>query len=769
MRRSSTLRSRAQRCAISCGAIFLALIISSTSLSQGLPGVGRVELQPLAAQVRTLLEALDYLGAPLAPADRQRLEKTLTSTEAAPAVIEMQSVLDKYCLMDIEINPESRVKVAPGPAAAMLVEQGWRTFLVKVRNQAGVTAQLRAESSNALPVYTRSTGSPSPKPSVSQTDVMNRWLEISVFNKSPLNARLSGLELEYRIIQLYSRDSGKRAATIGFNVGQGTQDIGFRNDLNILFNCLPSTDITLRVHDVDGKPTTASFIVRDAQGHVYPSQAKRLAPDFGFHPQVYRSDGEKLRLPAGDYVIEFTRGPEYVVKRQSIKVAAGGKGEPQTFTFRLERWFDAARLGWYSGDHHVHAAGCLHYESPTEGVLPQDMIRHILGEALNIGSVLTWGPCYYHQKQFFEGHVHQLSTPDNLMRYDVEVSGFPSSHNGHLVLLGLKDQNYPGAKVLEEWPTWNLPILKWAKSQGAVVGFAHSGWGLAVKTDRLPNYEMPSFDGIGANEYIVDVVHDAVDFISTIDTPYVWELNVWYHTLNSGFRARISGETDFPCIYGDRVGLGRSYVRLDGKLDFGGWVEGLRDVRSYVSDGKGHLMDFRVNGQMAGTNGSEIKLDRAGTVPITAKVAARLDEQPNEAIRSRRYDEKPYWDLERARIGATREVAVEVIVNGQSVATKKILADGSLRDVTFDVPIARSSWIAIRILHSAHTNPIFVTVGGKPIRASRRSAEWLLKAVDQCWSQKAPRISAREREAAAVAYDQARRVYRRILEESDVD
>jgi FPC/CPF motif-containing protein YcgG len=34
-----------------------------------------------------------------------------------------------------------------------------------------------------------------------------------------------------------------------------------------------------------------------------------------------------------------------------------------------------------------------------------------------------------------------------------------------------------------------------------------------------------------------------------VDTPFVWELNIWYHTLNAGFRTRISGETDFPCIY----------------------------------------------------------------------------------------------------------------------------------------------------------------------------------------------------------------------------
>ena len=65
------------------------------------------------------------------------------------------------------------------------------------------------------------------------------------------------------------------------------------------------------------------------------------------------------------------------------------------------------------------------------------MMRQVLGESLNVASVLTWGPCYYHQKQFFTGHDDPLSRPGRLMHYDLEVSGFPSSHAGHLVLLGL--------------------------------------------------------------------------------------------------------------------------------------------------------------------------------------------------------------------------------------------------------------------------------------------------------------------------------------------
>jgi hypothetical protein len=316
-----------------------------------------------------------------------------------------------------------------------------------------------------------------------------------------------------------------------------------------------------------------------------------------------------------------------------------------------------------------------------------------------------------------------------------------------------------------------LPVLKWGKSQGGVVGFSHSGWGLVTKDQSVPTLEVPPFDGIGANEYIVDVVHDAVDFISTVDTPAPSELSIWYHTLNCGYRCRVSGETDFPCIYGERVGLGRSYVKLpDGKLDFDRWAEGIKQGRSYVTDGKSHLVDFRVDDVGVGENGSELKLAGAGTVKVVAKVGALMDESQTpeaRAIKGRPLWEKPYWDIERARIGTSRTVPVEVVVNGKAVARKEIAADGTFRDLEFSIPIEKSSWVALRIFPSAHTNPVFVTVGGKPIRASRDSAEWCIKSVDQCWSKKEPLIRPEEKAAANAAYDAARDAYRAILRESE--
>jgi hypothetical protein len=112
---------------------------------------------------------------------------------------------------------------------------------------------------------------------------------------------------------------------------------------------------------------------------------------------------------------------------------------------------------------------------------------------------------------------------------------------------------------------------------------------------------------------------------------------------------------------------------------------------------------------------------------------------------------------------------VELVVNGYPVAKQSLVADGALRDLTFDATIERSSWLAVRILPSSHTNPIWVLVAGKPVRASRRSAEWCLKGVDQCWSQKERFIKRDELEQAKTDYEHARRTYQRLISESEVE
>jgi hypothetical protein len=761
--------------------LLLAVVVVVPLLAADLPTVKKVEFQPLAAQAKRVAEALDLLGSPLTDADKKALA-------AAKTAEDIQAVLDKHCLAGVKISKDGdklKLDTMAGPAAPELAEQGWRVFLIKVENPAGLDKlELRPESPNALPLFSRSSGKPDPTV-VSVGEVNKRFLELGMFNSQPLVRDLSGLEVEYRVLQVYCRDAGRKEATLGFRLHAAgeKQPRGKSNEVRVLLESAPAVVVELKVKDADGQPVMGAFVFRDKQGRVYPSQSRRLAPDFGFHPQVYRGDGETILLQPGKYTVTYTRGPEYRVLQKEITVPATKQhGE----SFALERWIHPLKKGWYSGDHHVHAAGCAHYESPTEGVTPEDMMRHILGEDLNVGCCLSWGPCWYHQKRYFEGKVNKLSTPNHLLRYDVEVSGFPSSHCGHICLLRLREQDYPGTKLIPDWPSWDLPIFQWAKAQGGVVGFAHSGWGLAPEkpddptVNQLPNYILPRMDGIGANEYLVDVALGACDFISTVDTPPLWELNIWYHTLNCGYRCRISGETDFPCIYGEKVGLGRSYVHLDGKLNFDDWVEGIKQGRCYVSDGLSHLLDYSVNGQGVGLKKSEIQLDKPGTVRVKATVAALLEPKPTAETQKIRgapmpkegkssiqtFTSKPYWHVEKARIGDTRMVPVELVVNGVAVDKKEVLADGTEHEVTFDVPIKQSSWVCLRIFPSSHTNPVFVVVDGKPVRASKKSAEWCLKAIDKCWDNKRNAIRLKEQDEAKAAYEKAKAEYKRILGET---
>ncbi len=766
--------------------------------------VGSVPRQPLEAATKRLTEAMLFAGSPFSEQTIAQLDAAYGLDDDRAAVKAIQEALDPLCLAEVNINAESRVKVAEGPVKKELMQQGWRAFLIKVHNEAGINPELVAESPNAAPMYQQGRGArQQPRTDedlVDVSEVPNRFLDLSMLSREPLKPRLTGLALEYRVLLLYSRDAGQREASLSFNIGAGTQDIGFRNAVPILFNARPAVEVTLNVRDVDGDPTMAAFVIKDQFGRVYPNPARRLAPDFFFHSQIYRQDGETVTLPPGEYDITVTRGPEYLPVNLTATIP---DAKQHSLDINLKRWIHIAERNWFSGDHHVHAAGCAHYDSPTEGVGPDDMMRHILGEDLNVGCVLSWGPCWYTQKQFFDGQVSKLSTPDYLMRYDVEVSGFPSSHAGHLCLLKLTEDDYPGTTQIEEWPSWTQPVLKWGQDQGGVVGYSHSGWGLALPdimpngsrefvkrpwggapndwkgkaADKLPDFAMPLFDGIGANEFVVTTAHGVCDFISAVDTPAIWELNIWYHTLNCGMTTRISGETDFPCIYGDRVGLGRIYVQLDDgeELDYDRWVAGLKDGRSYCGDGLSHILDFAVNGvgvgqrSEDGTHVSRVDVNEPSTVNVTFDASALLEESPTEhteAIRNRRLDDKPYWHIERCRIGETRSVPVEIIVNGEVVDTQQLVADGSVKAFEIPIEVTQSSWIAVRILPSVHTNPAWVHVDDKPIRANRKSAEWCADAVRVCWDSKVGQIREGERAAAKAAYDAAEAIYRRLAEES---
>src|SRR5260370_23237100 len=164
------------------GVLLLALAVPVRA--EDLPKVEKVELQPLAAQAERVADALELLGEPLSETDRKALKDAAKSDDKAKGVAAIQDVLDKRCLAGVSMELPRRLgedrfrTITPGPAKPELAEQGWRVFLIKVYNNAGVDRlELRADSPNAMPLTRRSSGKPDPLvPPVG--DVCKRFLDV---------------------------------------------------------------------------------------------------------------------------------------------------------------------------------------------------------------------------------------------------------------------------------------------------------------------------------------------------------------------------------------------------------------------------------------------------------------------------------------------------------------------------------------------------------------------------------------------------------------
>jgi hypothetical protein len=198
-------------------------------------------------------------------------------------------------------------------------------------------------------------------------------------------------------------------------------------------------------------------------------------PDFFFRSRYNRKSGENVSLAPGDYFVTFTRGPEYVPQTKKITVP---KKDSVSFSFKLKRWIDHREV-WLV-QCRPSCACCrnavimivlkkVFFHATCSG---RHWVKISTCRRINLGTQLVISETIFYRKD------DSMSTKENIIRYDVEVSGFPSSHSGHIVLLRIKEDDYPGTSTIEQWPTWTLPILKWAKEQGGVVGYAHSGWGL---------------------------------------------------------------------------------------------------------------------------------------------------------------------------------------------------------------------------------------------------------------------------------------------------
>jgi hypothetical protein len=201
---------------------FLATVAANASARATLPLVDEIDFKLFRDDCGRLLKVLEERKAPLPEGTVKAIKAALKkrTKDSKAAITDVQKLLDRYCLIGVTINPESRVKVERGPAVAQLGLNREAILLIKIQNQAGVTHALKVTS----PQF-RSKGHAAD----------GQWLEAGIHTEPPLRKTLSGHAVEYVILRLTAREAGKREATLRFDVGQGTQDLGFRAEVPVLF------------------------------------------------------------------------------------------------------------------------------------------------------------------------------------------------------------------------------------------------------------------------------------------------------------------------------------------------------------------------------------------------------------------------------------------------------------------------------------------------------------------------------------------------------
>ncbi len=138
---------------------------------------------------------------------------------------ELQALLVPYVLLQVKINPESRVKISPSGSEVMrdkvkLEKDVANRFLLQVDNHAGVTSTLNISAID-LSLQPPQTAD---------------WITAIVVNEDGISSKMSGQKIEYLVIELLAKESGLKEVRLVGDAGQGTQDLGFRATADLLID-----------------------------------------------------------------------------------------------------------------------------------------------------------------------------------------------------------------------------------------------------------------------------------------------------------------------------------------------------------------------------------------------------------------------------------------------------------------------------------------------------------------------------------------------------
>jgi TolB protein len=493
----------------------------------------------------------------------------------------------------------------------------------------------------------------------------------------------------------------------------------------------PPARLFVRLEDEYGQPTAARIYIRTADGAFHaPTQA--LAREISRNKETFfHAKGRfQIEVPAGGCTIEAVKGFEYLPVAETLRLSSG-----QIVHIRLvlRRTMNMPASGWHSADVHMHP-NHVHYGAY---MTMEDCALYAQAEDIRVANLLISSAQSAHvfDTEYFRGGVpDSLSTADALLVAQEEFRN-TSAMYGHMALLCITKlvepffSGEPKSMYWEDYPP-NYVIARAVQDQGGAVCYTHPASASEIPVGPHLAREFPIDLGLG--------VVDALDVLGNgNEEGACW---MYYRVLNCGLKCAASSGSDsrMDVMRHAVSGGGKVYVKVDGPLTYPKWVQAYKAGRTFVSNSPMLFLD--VEGEEPG---AEIRLDRPARVRVKASAQS---------------------------IAPMR--AIEVIVNGNVVASAKASADGKSAEVSEAIRLERSSWIAARVSGVGHrlvvndpklfghTSPVYCYVGGARIVSpedARVVVSWIDRLIQDVVA--SPRFASEDRRKEVIQLFRKGRMY----------
>jgi hypothetical protein len=500
-----------------------------------------------------------------------------------------------------------------------------------------------------------------------------------------------------------------------------------------------ASTLELQVVDDNDTPIPCRVLILKRNGNsVVPDNHTTL--NIGSQRWFVIDGQDKIDLPEGQYTLRVERGMEFTRYKKRLRVSSAHTN----LQVRLSRWADMKKLGYASGENHIH-------------VPVSDLARLLAAEALDYGSTLTWWNGARPRTPVPEGPEHQRRM--SFAGHDVPATVFDAEieHAWGAVYI----QNLPAPLPFVSDPKRpNLDALQHAVDVGATVHY-QAGWSREVALDALlgkVHVINVCNNNFHQHQYQLRSIYSNLLQTPGLETYENTESGMlrmnnqtYYRLLNWGLKIA-AGAGSASGVKPSPVGYNRAYVRTDpaGSIDdfYDHWKAG----RNFVTNGPLLFLSTDQNKRP----GDNIAFDqKGGQVNLTVSVMSR---QPLTSVEIVANGEVVHaFDLQEKNVFKS-QTSIR-ISEGSWIAARCTSRDGWLKEEELSV-FTRGA-ITDRFptrpsrLRFAHTSPIYVTVGGRGAAVPESIREGI-RMMDRLEVFSGEQAAVERRDSTLEAIDQAR-------------